>query len=86
MVGVFFRGGSSLANISILLFRFITMFSRTDNILQNIPNQWLSLAKIALKVPLAGRNRLLVANTDRCGEGSRLLITCIHLYNQTNSG
>jgi hypothetical protein len=32
-------------------------------------NQWLSLAKIALKVPLAGRNCSLVANTSRCGEG-----------------
>jgi hypothetical protein len=28
----------------------------------------LSLAKIALKMPLAGRNRSLVANTSRCGE------------------
>ena len=32
-------------------------------------NQWLSLAKIALKVPLAGRNRSLVVNTNMCGEG-----------------
>ena len=32
-------------------------------------NQWLSLAKITLKVPLAGRNRSLVASTSRCGEG-----------------
>jgi hypothetical protein len=32
-------------------------------------NQWLSLAKIALKVPLASRNRSLVANTNMCGEG-----------------
>ena len=32
-------------------------------------NQWLSLAKIALKVPPAGRNRSLVASTNRCGEG-----------------
>jgi hypothetical protein len=32
-------------------------------------NQWLSLAKITLKVPHAGRNRSLVANTNRCGEG-----------------
>ena len=35
-------------------------------------NQWLSLAKIALKVPHAGRNRSLVANTNRCGEGISL--------------
>ena len=34
-------------------------------------NQWLSLAKIALKVHLVGRNRSLVANTSRCGEGIR---------------
>jgi hypothetical protein len=34
-------------------------------------NQWLSLAKITLKVPLAGRNRSLVANTNMCGEGIR---------------
>jgi hypothetical protein len=32
-------------------------------------NRWLSLAEIALKVPLASRNRSLVANTSRCGEG-----------------
>jgi hypothetical protein len=32
-------------------------------------NQWLSLAKIALKVALAGRDRSLVANTSRCREG-----------------
>jgi len=31
-------------------------------------NQWLSLAKIALKVPPAGRNRSLVALTSNCGE------------------
>jgi hypothetical protein len=32
-------------------------------------NQWLSLAKTTLKVPLAGTNRSLVAITNRCGEG-----------------
>ena len=32
-------------------------------------NQWLSLAKIVLKVPHVGRNRSLVTNTNRCGEG-----------------
>jgi hypothetical protein len=38
-------------------------------------NQWLLLAKIALKVPPAGRNCSLVANTSRCGEGiSQFLI------------
>ena len=31
-------------------------------------NQWLSLAKIALKVPHAGRNRSLVARTNKFGE------------------
>ena len=31
-------------------------------------NQWLSLAKLALKVPLAGRSRSLVARTSKCGE------------------
>jgi hypothetical protein len=31
-------------------------------------NQWLSLAKIALKVPHVGRNCSLVARTSRCGE------------------
>jgi hypothetical protein len=31
-------------------------------------NQWLSLAKIALKVPTACRNHSLVARTSRCGE------------------
>jgi hypothetical protein len=30
-------------------------------------NQWLSLAKIALKVPLASRNRSLVASTAGVG-------------------
>jgi hypothetical protein len=36
-------------------------------------NQWLSPVIIALKVPLAGRNRsLVVASTSRCGEGIRL--------------
>jgi hypothetical protein len=30
--------------------------------------QWLSLAKIALNVPLPGRNRSLVAITNMCGE------------------
>ena len=35
-------------------------------------NQWLSLAKIALKTPLAGRNRSLVANTIMFGEGINL--------------
>jgi len=34
-------------------------------------NQWLSLAKIALKMPLAGRNRSLVASTSKYGEGIR---------------
>ena len=34
-------------------------------------NQWLSLVKITLKVPHAGRNRSVVANTSRCGEGIR---------------
>jgi hypothetical protein len=32
-------------------------------------NQWLSLAKIALKVPPVGRNCSLVASTNMCGEG-----------------
>ena len=32
-------------------------------------NQWLSLAKITLTMPPAGRNCSLVANTSRCGEG-----------------
>ena len=41
-------------------------------------NQWLSLAKIALKVSSAGRNRSLVANTGRCGEG----IICNHIWTQ----
>jgi len=31
-------------------------------------NQWLSLAKLALEVPHAGRNRSLVARSNRCGE------------------
>ena len=31
-------------------------------------NQWLSLAKIALKVPRTGRNRSLVARTSECGK------------------
>jgi hypothetical protein len=31
-------------------------------------NQWLSLAKIALKVPLVGRNCSLVTHTSKCGE------------------
>jgi hypothetical protein len=35
-------------------------------------NQWLSLAKIALKVPPTGKNRSMVACTSRCGE----CITC----------
>ena len=39
-------------------------------------NQWLSLAKIALKVPHAGRNRSPVANTSRCGEGIRASPPC----------
>jgi hypothetical protein len=39
-------------------------------------NQWLSLAKIALKVPLASRNRSLVANTNRCGEGIKVGLDC----------
>jgi hypothetical protein len=39
-------------------------------------NQWLSLAKIALKMPLADRNRSLVASTSRCGEG----ITYMPIY------
>jgi hypothetical protein len=34
-------------------------------------NQWLSLAKITLKVSLDGRNRLLVVNTSKCGKGIR---------------
>jgi hypothetical protein len=37
-------------------------------------NQWFSLAKIALKVPLVGRNRSLVAITNMCGEGIRALL------------
>jgi hypothetical protein len=45
-------------------------------------NQWLSLAEMALKVPHAGRNYSLMANTSRCGEGIQLhpaLIGC-HLW------
>jgi hypothetical protein len=34
--------------------------------------QWLSLAKIALKVPLAGRNCSVVLATNRFGEGISL--------------
>ena len=34
-----------------------------------VANQWLSLAKIALKMSLADRSRSLVANTSMCGEG-----------------
>jgi hypothetical protein len=36
-------------------------------------NQWLSLDKIALKVSHVGRNRSLVARTNRCGECDELL-------------
>jgi hypothetical protein len=36
----------------------------------------LSLAKIALKMPLADRNRSLVGSTSRCGEG----ITYMPIY------
>ena len=36
-------------------------------------DQWLSLAEIVLKVPPAGTNRSLVANTNRCGEGISFL-------------
>ena len=36
-------------------------------------NQWLSLAKITLKVPHAGRNRSLVVRTSRCGKCISLL-------------
>ena len=32
-------------------------------------NRWLSLAKIALKVPPAGRNRSMADSTNKCGEG-----------------
>jgi hypothetical protein len=39
-------------------------------------NQRLSLAKIALKVPLAGRNHSLVLATSRCGEG--ISVECIY--------
>jgi hypothetical protein len=35
-------------------------------------NQWLTLAKIALKMPHAGRSCSLVVNTSRCGEGINL--------------
>jgi hypothetical protein len=35
-------------------------------------NQWLSLVKVALKVPLGDKNRSLVANTSKCGEGITL--------------
>ena len=38
-----------------------------SNIIYNAPPE-LSLAKIALKVPPAGRNRSLVADTNMCGE------------------
>jgi hypothetical protein len=40
-----------------------------------VANQWLSLAKIALKMSLADRSRSLVANTSMCGEG-----IIVHLY------
>jgi hypothetical protein len=42
-------------------------------------NQWLSLAKIALKVPIAGRNRSLVANTIMCGEGTNATFKDAHV-------
>ena len=52
-------------------------------------NQWLSLTKIALKVPLDVRNRSLMANTSMCGEGiSPLSSTCFmfnHFCVETNS-
>ena len=35
-------------------------------------NQWLSLTKIAIEVPHDGRNRSLVACTNRCGEYIKL--------------
>ena len=40
-------------------------------------NQWLSLTKIILKVPLVDRNRSVMTNTIRCGEGINLLISTL---------
>ena len=42
-------------------------------------NQFLSLAKVALKVPPNGRNRSLVARTSRCGECVSILRSFITL-------
>ena len=41
-------------------------------------NQWLSLAKITLKVSPAGRNHSLVGNTNKCGEGINLVCPFVH--------
>jgi hypothetical protein len=42
-------------------------------------NQWLSLAKIALKMSLADRNRSLVANTSMCREGNSIFVIMLQL-------
>jgi hypothetical protein len=46
-------------------------------------NQWLSLAKIVLKVPLAGRNRSLVAKLHQQVWGGYKLLTHMNLAIRT---
>ena len=48
-------------------------------------NQWLSLAKTLLKVTLAGRNRSMVARTNKCGWAISLMVSLSPLKSDTSS-
>jgi hypothetical protein len=57
----------------------LLVLATSERSTSTVCNHWLSLAKIALKVPLAGRNRSLVADTIRFGKGkSRARVGMAH--------
>ena len=47
-------------------------------------NQWLSLAKIVLRLPSTSRNRSLVARTNMCGECINVTYHYVELRNARN--
>ena len=53
--------------ICIFIYMFTSTYSQRMMSTNTSYNQWLSLAKTLLKVALDGRNRSLVARTNKCG-------------------
>jgi hypothetical protein len=82
MISTYIRAGGSLMLDKIFLLTYtlptpIGVGHHQTKSTNTGGNQWLSLTKITLKVPLVGRNRSLMTNTIRCGEGISLLISTL---------